>query len=171
MSIVYGIAHFEVLLSGMTRLLLSYFCKSLSTKDKYLTYEEIIKFGEFQSIQEYIIEQEVNSFSFKSIKQKITYLEKKFGLKFTYEKQKGIRGNWNCIELNDLIEIHSARNILVHNNSIVNKFYISENPNSKYKIGDKKEINNEYSIHALFVLFRVSDSFYSVIKKKIENKK
>ncbi len=168
MTVVYGIAHFEVLLAEITKLLLSYFDKSLSTKDKSLDYEQLLRFDTIDNLKDYIIEHEVNSFSFKSIRQRINYLEKKFGLKFSYVKQKGIRNNWNCIEFNDLVEIHSTRNLIVHGNSTINKFYLTDNPNSNYSVGQKKIVDNKYSTHALFVLFRVSSSIFSVTKKKID---
>src|SRR5207253_9330504 len=119
MTIIYGIAHFEVMVSEMTKVLMTYYWRSLISKDKVLSYEEILGFESLNNLKESMIEREISLISFKSIKQRINYLENKFNLKFAYTKQKGIRKNWNCIEFDDLIEVHSTRNIIVHNNSIV----------------------------------------------------
>jgi hypothetical protein len=169
MTIIYGIAHFEVMLTEMAKLLLLYFDKSLSSKDKTINYEDLLKFDKIESLFEFLAEEEANSFAFKSIRQKVNYFEKKFNLKFSHIKQKGVRKNWNCIELEELIEIHSTRNIIVHNNSTINKFYLNDNPNTNFTLKQKRIIDDKYSIHTLFVLFRVSSSFFSVIKKKIES--
>lgn len=116
---------------------------------------------------ENLIDTETNSFSFKSISQRVGFIEKKFGLQFKYEKQSGIRNNWNCIEMTDLIEVHSTRNLIVHNNCIVNKFYHNDNPKTSFKIGTKRVVDNDYANHVLFLLFRVGSSFNAVVKMKI----
>jgi|GEM_PF-3727239 hypothetical protein len=69
--------------------------------------------------------------------------------------------------MTDLIEIHSTRNLIVHNNCIVNKFYHNDNPQTTLKIGTRRVVDNAYANHALFVLFRVGSSFNSVVKKKL----
>lgn len=168
MAIVYGIAHFEVFLAELIKLLYSYYPKSLSSKDKMLNYDSILQYDNMETLINTLIEQETNAFSFKSIKQRVEFFEKKFGLVFKYDKQDGIRNNWNCIEMDDLKEVHSTRNLIVHNNSIINKFYVNENPDTKFKVGSKRIVDNDYAAHALFVLFRVSSSFFAVVKKKIE---
>ncbi|WP_407484588.1 hypothetical protein [Elizabethkingia miricola] len=171
MTIVYGIAHFEVFLADIVKLLYTFCPKALSSKDKMLKYEQILQYESMEELITRLIDEEVNAFSFKSIKERVLFLEKKFGLKFEFDKQNGIRNNWNCIEMKDLIEIHSTRNLIVHNNSIVNKFYTNDNPQTELKEGSKRIIDHNYANHALFVLFRVSSSFHDVVKKKINNKR
>lgn len=171
MAIVYAIAHFEVFIADLVKLLYNYFPKALSSKDKNLTYDTLLQYESLKDLMDELIEVETNTFSFKSIKQRIIFMEKKFGLKFKYDVQKGIRANWNSVEMEDLVEIHSTRNLIVHNNSIVNKFYLNDNPHTELKVGSKRIVDNDYAIHALFVLVRVSSSFNSVIKKKINGEK
>jgi hypothetical protein len=168
MVLVYAIAHFEVFLVELAKILYSCFWQALKSKDKTLTYEQILTCDDFEQLKYNIIEIEISKFSFVSINSRIEILERKFCLDFSHKRVKGIRNNWNCIELDGLIEIHSSRNLIVHNYATVNRFYLQQNPNTSMKIGDKLILNSSYLVEALSLLFRVRGSFSSVVLDKIK---
>ncbi|GAB5528028.1 MAG: hypothetical protein Roseis2KO_59000 [Roseivirga sp.] len=171
MSLVYGIAHIESYLNNLTRLLLRYYWKNLKTKGRTLTYEEVLNFKSLDSLKENLIEKEVMLFSHMGIDEKISFFEKKLHVEFSYERVQGIRHNWNCIELQGLKNIFLKRNLILHNGSHVNHEYVKSTGYSDYEPGDKIAIDREYALQSLSLLMRISGSFLSVFKNKIENKK
>jgi len=168
MALVFSISLFEVYLNKVTGLLLNYFWQTLKTRDKSIAYEDLLSCDSIDEVKHMIIENETRKIAFGSIRDRIDYLEKKFHLKFEYRRMNGIRNNWNSIELESLIEIHSTRNLIIHNNSIVNETYIKENKLTKLRQGEKREVTKEYAMDSLFVLFRVSGSIYNVALKKVK---
>ncbi|ROI05012.1 hypothetical protein EGI16_06720 [Chryseobacterium sp. G0240] len=75
----------------MVKLLYNYFPKALSSKDKSLNYDTLLQNESLKDLMDELLEIETNTFSFKSIKKRIVFMRKKFGLKFKYDVQKGIR--------------------------------------------------------------------------------
>lgn len=171
MSIVYMIAHFEVFWSTVTELLLSFFWESLKSKEKTISYQEALSFDSTKELREHIIEKEIRKASFGGINERIKFLEDRLNLSFEYKKLKGVRKNWNSVELESLIEVHSTRNVIIHNNGKIDKRYLQENRTSKFKIGDHRAISKKYVLDCSGVLFRVCNSLYRVARKKVAEKR
>lgn len=102
-------------------------------------------------------EKNILNFSHKSFKGKLIYLKEEFNLNFPTIQEHSLK----------LIEIYSTRNIILHNNGIVNKTYVKLNSKSKLKIGDKKSINEEYLKLTIVLLILVSKSIEDVLKSRI----
>ena len=168
MILVYSITIFEAFLTDITKVLMTYFWKTLRSNSRTMTYEEILAFDDMPALREQIVENDIMSFSYSSLKDRINYLEKKLSLKFSYVRVKGIRNNWNCVEMEPLTEIHAARNLIVHNAGIVNKIYLNQIKNSTYKLNDPLKIDKTYMLDSLSLLFRVRSSFTSVALDKIK---
>lgn len=168
MSLIYGIAHFEAYFNDLTRTCLTHFWQTLKTKNKTMTYEEILAFDNLDDLKNLLIEKEVAQFSHLGIKEKIEYFENKLHVTFTYMRQKGIRLNWNCVELDDLINLFAKRNLTLHNGGIVNEIYLRICKNENYELGESIVISKDYAIQALTMLFRISDSIKQVIIKKLK---
>jgi len=169
MALVYCIAQFEAFLNDLTRLLLTYYWKTLITKHKTMNYEEVLKFESMDELKSSLIEKEVMAFSHLSIMDKVKYYEDKFHVKFSYTRQDGIRKNWNCIEKETLVKSFATRNIILHNGGVINEKYISLTDEPKSKIGSIIIIDNKNSMDLMSVVFRVCDTFYQVSKAKVKN--
>lgn len=167
MIIVYSITMFEVFLSELAKTLMSYFPQSLKSTEKTMSYAAILDFDNIQALRQHIIETDLMKFSFGSIKERIRFLEKRYKLEFKYARGNGIRNNWNCIEYDPLIEVHAARNLIVHNAGIVNKIYLAEVPATHYKLGEQLNIDEVYLLDAISTLFRVQFAFARVCRGKI----
>jgi hypothetical protein len=141
MSLIYGIAHFEAFFNDLTRTCLAHFWQTLKTKNKTMTHEEVLAFDNIDDLKNYLIEKEVIQFSHFGIKEKVEYLENKFHVTFSYIRQKGKRLNWNCIELDDLINLFAKRNLILHNRGIVNDIYLRICKNEELQIGESIEIS------------------------------
>jgi len=168
MIIVYSITMFEVFLSELAKTLMSYFPQSLKSSEKTMSYASILDFDSIDTLRRHIIETDLMKFSFGSIKDRIKFLEKRYRLQFKYTRDKGIRNNWNSIEYDPLIEIHAARNLIVHNAGIVNKIYLAEVPATHYKLGEPLTIDEVYLLDAISTLFRVQFAFARVCREKIQ---
>lgn len=168
MSLIYGIAHFEAFFNDITRTCLAHFWQTLKTKNKSMTHEEILAFDDIEELKNHLIEKEVAQFSHLGIKEKIEYYENRFHVTFSYIRQKGVRLNWNCIELNGLISLFAKRNLILHNGGIVNDIYLRICKNENLKSGESIQISKDDVIEALTMLFRVSDSLRQVMIKKMK---
>jgi len=167
MIIVYSITMFEVFLSELAKTLMSYFPQSLKSSEKTMSYAAILDFDNIHALREHIIETDLMKFSFGSIKDRIKFLEKRYNLAFKYTRVKGIRNNWNCIEYDSILEVHAARNLIVHNAGIVNKIYLNEVSSTHYKLGEALNIDETYLLDAISTLFRVQFAFARVCREKI----
>ncbi|WP_299112013.1 hypothetical protein [uncultured Winogradskyella sp.] len=169
MALVYCIAQFEAFLNDLTRLLLTYYWKTLITKHKTMSYEDVLKFETMEELKFSLIDKEVMAFSHLSIMEKVKYYEDRFHVKFSYIRQKGVRKNWNCIEKETLVKSFATRNIILHNGGVINEKYIFLTGEPKSKIGSSVTIDNRNSMDLMSIIFRVCDSFYQVSKNKVKN--
>ena len=168
MAFIYSIAHFETFLNSITEALLQYYWKTLKTKNKTLTYQEILNFDSIDDLRSSLIQNELMKFSHLSISEKIKYYEERFNVNFKYEKEgDGIRENWNCIERNELIRVFSQRNIILHNGGVINEKYLNSTNEKDFKTGDELKISKKSALESIGLLFRVCGSFKEVGVKKI----
>ena len=164
MTLMYAVTYFDVFLSKTTFLLLKCFWPSLKTKTKTLTYDKILSFDSMAALKNNLIKKEVEVLGRQSIKERIEYLEKKYNLNFKYVDI----GEPHGIFLNELVEIHLARNLVVHNNSIVNEIYLDTNSASKYKLGEKLKIDKNYLTKSLWTLSKACDEIANISVKKVD---
>jgi len=62
----------------------------------------------------------------------------------------------------DLREYYNMRNVIVHRSGVIDQFYIDNIKNSKYKIGDKPNINDNYVNYCLELIA------YTMVKINLE---
>lgn len=171
MSLIYMVAHFEVFWSTVTELLLSFFWESMKSKEKTISYYDALSFNSTKELRKHIISKEIYKVGFGGIRDRINFLEDRLNLIFEYEKLQGVRNNWNSIEIDSLIEVHSTRNIIIHNSGKIDARYLHENKASKFKIGENRELSKKYILDSSGVLFRVCTSYYNVARKKVSDKR
>lgn len=159
----YKIKQDKILYSGTLMLLVVYFEEMLSKmlltdllkypririEENSITFEELKDLGSIDEAKKYLIEKEVNNI----MKENCDYwfnehIKKLLKLKLeNYYKNK-----------NKFNEIMARRNLLVHNEGIVNKYYINRvGKNNIYsaKIGKKLYVDNEYIKEALEIFEEV----------------
>ena len=163
MTLIHAVTYFDVFLSKITTLLLKSFWQSLKTKTKNLTYEELLSFDSIEDIKNNLIKKEVEVLGRQSIKERIEYLEKKFNLNFKYVSV----NEKNGLFFNEIVEIYSARNLIIHNNSIVNETYLKLNSASNYKLGENLKIDASYLTNSLHRLLKACHEITNVSVKKI----
>lgn len=73
-------------------------------------------------------------FSHSSFKSKLKHFKEKFGLTFPHIEERE----------SSIVELFSTRNIILHNNGLVNETYLKINQDSNLKIGDKRIVGEEY---------------------------
>lgn len=92
-------------------------------------------------LQEDKREKIILKFSHSSFKDKLKYLKKEFDLIFPNIEE----------HESSIAELFSTRNIILHNNGLVNETYLKINKNSGLKLGDKKVVGEDY-LKLTFVL-------------------
>lgn len=167
---VYAVAHFDAYLNDLTGVLLKYYWQTLKTAGKTLTYEEILRYDDLEALKDDLIDKEVMVFSHLPIDGKIAYYENKFKIRFTHERQQGVRNNRYCVESDELNGIFAARNVIMHNGGIVNDLYIKTVRPNRYKKGDRLEIDKKTLTDAVTCLFRVSCAFEQAARCKLNKK-
>lgn len=136
-SFVFLISHFQYL---FTKLLFSYFSlfpEFLSKKSINIKFEELQYYNDINEIHDMIIEKSVEEIMYKPFQAQIDFFEKT--LKINCGKEKI---NWDKIN-----EAFERRNIVIHNNNIVNEKYLSKTKSLTILNQDKKiELNSYLSI-------------------------
>ena len=100
------------------------------------------------SLEEEKREKIILKFSHSSFNDKLKHLEKEFDLIFPdIEKWKA-----------SIIELFSTRNIILHNDGLVNKTYLKINEDSKLNIGNKRVVDEEYLKFTFVLMIIISKS-------------
>lgn len=98
-------------------------------------------------------------FSHLSFKDKMKFLKNKFNLNFPQIEEHNQK----------IIELFSTRNLILHNNGLVNETYLKINESSKLKLGDKRVINEDYLNLTFVLLIIIAKSIEEQIKDKKNN--
>ncbi|VFQ47514.1 hypothetical protein [Desulfoluna butyratoxydans] len=85
-------------------------------------------------LQEKAREKIILNFSHSSFKDKLKHFKKEFELTFPHIENKE----------STIVELFSTRNIILHNNCLVNETYLKINRDSKLRVGDERVIGEEY---------------------------
>lgn len=86
------------------------------------------------SLSEQDRDKAILKYSHSSFKRKLEHLKKEFDLVFPHVEEKE----------EAITELFSTRNIILHNNGIVNETYLKINQNSSLEIGAVREVNEGY---------------------------
>lgn len=85
-------------------------------------------------LQEEKREKAVLNFSHSSFRNKLKHLKKEFSLTFPHIEERE----------STIVELFSTRNIILHNNCLVNETYLKINQDSKLRVGDERAVGEEY---------------------------
>lgn len=147
----------DILYSGSLMLLVTYFegtiakilktdlqrhPKRLSLDTKTVSYKMLELSNSIEDVRNLLIEDEVMAMMYKSVSDWIEYFRKNIKLKLDYATN----------VLPELIEIIARRNIIVHNEGIVNNQYMNivlKDYRSNVKIGDFLFVDKQYILNAI----------------------
>lgn len=164
MSMVYAVSLYEMYFNNFLTYLFEKDPRRLITSKKTLTYEEILTERSTKKIIEKIIKRELYEIGYKSQKDKFQYLEQRFNISF-----ESINSDTNFLDekinFTAFNELFSTRNLIVHNDAIVNEIYKKDNPESKLKIGQQRHITAEYVVNSVMLLMMVVSKLYYKLKE------
>ncbi len=147
----------EILYSGSLMLLVTYFENTIakilkkdiqrhpqrmSLETKSVSYKILEMSNDIEDVRNFLIENEVTAMMYKSVSEWIEYFKKNVKLKLEYVTK----------TLPELKEIISRRNVIVHNEGIVNNIYmnaVSEEYRLHVQNGDILSVDREYILNAV----------------------
>ncbi|TXK77742.1 hypothetical protein [Paenibacillus sp. N3.4] len=162
-SIINLVVFFEILISKLITKRISEHPKSININDKSLTFDEIVRLGSLENAQMFLIENEVETIMRKSYSDWLDYLTKNLKCNLSFIN--------DCND--DVFEIFQRRNIIVHNDGIVNNIYLSKvslKNKDKYKLGQSIKITNEYIEESIDLLERIGILIALEMWQKMEKK-
>lgn len=101
-------------------------------KEKKFTTDDLLKYDSIEDLIDDIISEKVNSMILQQIKKQLIMIKQNEDLKINLNKEEII--NWDVVE-----ELFQRRNIIVHNDGIVNKHYLN-NINKNLGFLNKQEL-------------------------------
>lgn len=126
------VALFEDFFFGLLRQWLAAYPASLS--NKRVEMRTILESSDKSAVVLTVVDKELNELKYKRVAEWFTYLE---GL--------ATLGCPTPEEIDDLAEIKASRDILVHNNGVVNATYVEKaGKRARYQVGEKLEIPEHY---------------------------
>lgn len=151
-----AVSSFENSLNDTLRVLLTNIPDKLDIKNENITKRELIEGNPLKQT----IENKVISIGFKSLPDIINYFTTITNINSSLISDK---------ELNALLEIKATRNLLIHNNLIVNNFYFqTAGPNKRDPLdsGGKIIVNQEYLFQSLITIRNILNKFLNELSIK-----
>jgi hypothetical protein len=130
------LSYFEYLIKDVVKCFYLNYPESLKRKDKNLTYKELLDFESLDDAFAFIVDKECNNMTYSSFKEyMVEIIDKRLKVK-----------NFECPNIESINEAFQRRNILVHNNGIVNDIYLKKVDNKfiNYAKGEIVSIEKEY---------------------------
>jgi hypothetical protein len=157
---VFIVMTMEHYFNDILRLIYKNKIECLKNNQMSYTREELINFGDYDTLFQNMIEDEIFRFDIKyDYIEKINYFESKFKLDLSRIKKYDKK----------MTEIYEIRNVIVHNDSKINKRFMEKNRYTKYSMGDTvlidlQEINSSIE-NIKFILTildeNIMDKFFS----------
>ena len=97
---------------------------------RQLTYETIISVGSSDKLVRHMALREINEVGYKSTRDQWSYYASRFGAEV----------DKSGVDLEKLVEMYAERNLLVHNNGIVNEIYLGTVTAPVFKLEEQIEI-------------------------------
>lgn len=147
----------EILYNGSLMLLITYYenlvaqlfktdfvkhPERINLDSKGVPYKILAELNDIEMIKEHLVEEEVVSMMYKSYDDWMLYFCNKLKLNIPYDRKKR----------NDIKEIIARRNLLVHNNGIVNSIYLNITGRKDVIKGDYIKVSKEYLNNAIDII-------------------
>ncbi|WP_446784798.1 hypothetical protein [Macellibacteroides fermentans] len=155
-----AIAHFETMLSDFSKKILQFYPQKLSLFKKENITLSVNNLNDGRLISQ-IIENEMNRIFYSNLNEQIKILQ----------KISGIQIDSNILDIDRLIEIKETRNLLLHNNLIVNDLYLDKTKSVKraHEKGDAINIDKEYFEKSILHILRVLENIIDQVREKYKH--
>jgi hypothetical protein len=137
-------SHLEYLVAELIHAFYLQYPQALPSDERVLSLSELRAIGSIEDAENHLIDREVDALLRDSIEKQLEYFS-----------SKRIRVNLDEIEKykNNIIEIFQRRNLIVHNDGVVNKIYLSriskELQESEVKEGERLSVKDTYLNNAI----------------------
>lgn len=155
-----GISRFETMLADLMKKILQFYPQKISAiKSKEAkgisVSQEVLNKG---SLIESIIESEINKLAYADVETLINNFCNIVSIELPSAMEK----------IDTIVEIKETRNLLLHNNLLVNEFYLQKTKSIKRgkKIGERLLIDVDYAIQSLQLLSNILENVIIEVRKK-----
>lgn len=155
------VSHFESIFFNLLSILLTHYPKHLISKTdrKQIDIKEVINSCDKNEIVKHIIEKQLDGLKYKRVREWFEYLYDIVNIKHLSDE-----------DIGRFAEIKATRDLLVHNEGIVNKIYIDKA--GKYhraKEGEKIEVTHNYIVNSYKLINKTREHvFTETINKYLE---
>lgn len=141
MAYVHLITLFEAALSDVVRASLLHMPKMLKSR-RQMSYEEILSEADMSSLVKKIVEKEISDLTYGSVEEFVDYLKVKLNLPIEFLPE----------EIVQLSRCKGLRNLLVHNQGVVDARFLKDRLDAQYALGDSVviDLDDWDSAHQLF---------------------
>lgn len=153
-------SHFETMLSDFSKKILQFYPQKLSLFKKENITLSVSNLNNGRLIEQ-IIENEINRIFYSNLNEQIKILQKICGIQI----------DSNILDIDSLIEIKETRNLLLHNNLIVNDQYLDKTKSVKraHKKGEVIDIDKEYLEKSILHILRVLENIIDQVREKYKH--
>lgn len=149
------VAAFDAACADATIAILKAHPKKLSAS-KELVYSDILKHGSMDALIEFMAEREMNELAYANAQAYAKWVRSRLGIE--WEK--------SGTTLKELVELRADRNILIHNNGLVNRRYLDIVRDSTRLLGDRVRVDNAYWAAAVNKLLELGKWFIATLDEK-----
>jgi hypothetical protein len=157
------ISHFDAFLAGLLATTYETRPELIKSIDKQITVHELMQFQSINEAKQHYVEKEIDAFMYMSRSDQLKWLEKKFKVNIAPEGTLA----------HTFYEATERRNLVVHNNSVVNKRYLDNlralDVPTTHKVGDRLQTTRKYLdtviSAAIELAFKVSQTVWRKIDK------
>lgn len=146
---------FDYYISQMLRIIFTQRPEILKASDHSILMSEVLQCTDITEIIQRVSEKKIQELSYKGLSDIIKYLNS--SLKLGFDEK--------IPQYQDALEVFQARNIIVHNSSIINEVYLQKTNRKDIKIGEKYPLTENYFVRATgsLVVFgaRLDEKFVS----------
>jgi len=159
MGFIYLVAIFDAFLTDIFTSVLVNKPEALKSK-RQLTYDRILELMSGGDLITFMAHREINELSYKSMEDQAEYYKSKFNINLSD----------SGVGVSVLTEIRAERNLLVHNNGVVNEIYLETVDSSSLHLGETLNIQYEYWKESRQHLDTVANFVYKSVVDKFAPK-
>ena len=155
---IYAVALFDGFISDAFMAVLVCRPETMRSSKRQLSYESILSLQNRSELVSFMASREINEMSYKSIEDQAHYYRDRFGIDVG---QSGV-------PIARLAEIRALRNLLVHNDGIVNRIYLEGLASPRYELGERVKLTSGEVESAVKDLGTVADYVKRTIISKFK---
>lgn len=166
MTFISLVSIYDAYLSRLLKLIFRLKPEILNGSERQFSFKDISSYESFDEMKESIIDAEIESFLRKSHSDQFKWLESKLGSSGNKLNLRSGLDKWP-----EFIELTERRNLLVHNDGVVNKHYVKlckdHGINSTKNVGEQLEIDKDYYQQACSCIFEIGVKLGHVLWRKL----